>query len=171
MPTARASTLAKALLAMAAEGQEDPAAIDPRTEDGYFAFELRLGRMVGAHEAGFLHLARSRNDIGATLDRLRAARLALTIMSSLNRVRTLCLSQAEKYAEVIMPGYTHLQPAQPITFGFLLAGYAESLARDYQRLAEVWPRWCKAVWAPPRWREAAFLSTDSVPPPCWVRRA
>lgn len=68
MPTARAATLAKALLAMAAEGQEDPAAIDPRTEDGYFAFELRLGRMVGAHEAGFLHLARSRNDIGATLN-------------------------------------------------------------------------------------------------------
>lgn len=140
MDPARAAVLAGALLTMAREGTEDPAAIDPRTEDGYFAFELRLSRMVGAHDAGFLHVARSRNDIGATLDRLRAARFALDIMSVLNEVRALCLEQAERHADVVMPGYTHLQPAQPITFGYLLAGYAESLGRDYQRLAASWPR-------------------------------
>ncbi|MFP9228662.1 argininosuccinate lyase [Pectobacterium cacticida] len=140
MTDERARLLAKALIDMAAEGVEDPAAIDSRTEDAYFAFELRLGRIVGVHEAGFLHVARSRNDIGATLDRLRAARYALTIMTALNDVRHVCLTQAERYADVVMPGYTHLQPAQPITFGYLLAGYAESLNRDYQRLAECYPR-------------------------------
>ncbi|XBS68448.1 argininosuccinate lyase [Acerihabitans sp. KWT182] len=140
MTPERAAILARALLAMEEEGVEDPQSIDPRTEDAYFAFELRLGRAVGAHEAGFLHVARSRNDIGATLDRLRAARLALQIMSALNAVRGACLEKADAYAAVVMPGYTHLQPAQPITFGYLLAGYAEALQRDYQRLAETWPR-------------------------------
>lgn len=172
MTDERAKLLAGALINMAAEGVEDPATIDSRTEDAYFAFELRLGRAVGVHEAGFLHVARSRNDIGATLDRSRAARYALTIMSALNDARDVCLAQAERYADVVMPGYTHLQPAQPITFGYLLAGYAESLSRDYRRLAECYPRIVQgslgvaalagSSFAIDRNRSAALLGFDDV---------
>lgn len=45
-------------------------------------------------------------------------------------------AQATRHRDVIMPGYTHLQPAQPVTFGYQLAGFAHGLERDYQRIAE-----------------------------------
>src|SRR3546814_14981101 len=50
------------------------------------------------------------------------------------------LRQAESHAAVIMPGYTHLQPAQPITFGWFLLGILHALERDHRRFAEIYPR-------------------------------
>ena len=132
---ATARRLAQALLQMRQLGP-DREAVDTLLEDAYFAFETRLAALAGAHAAGALHLARSRNDIGATLDRLRARTYALRIADSLLEVRTQCVTRAFAFTDVIMPGYTHLQPAQPVSFAYYLSGYETALERDSQRLME-----------------------------------
>lgn len=129
-----ARTLASGLLQIEAQGRAT-GPVDTQVEDPYFAFEMRLGDVIGSHAAGFLHVARSRNDIGATLDRMRARLYADRILDVLYAVREQCLVRADLFADVVMPGYTHLQPAQPITFGYLLSAYEASFARDSARIA------------------------------------
>ncbi|HEX8010274.1 MAG TPA: argininosuccinate lyase [Casimicrobiaceae bacterium] len=104
-------------------------------EDVHFAIEKRLTALVG--DAGKrLHTARSRNDQVATDLRLwlRDAIDALTV--SLRALRAALIDLAEKHADTIMPGYTHLQVAQPVTFGHHLLAYESMLARDAERLAD-----------------------------------
>ncbi len=129
-----ATTLARAMCTIAQQGV-DTADVDTLLEDAYFAFETRLSSIAGTHAAGALHLARSRNDIGATLDRLRARHYALDISDALLEVRTQCVTRTAQYTDVIMPGYTHLQPAQPVSFAYYLSGYEVALARDSERIA------------------------------------
>jgi argininosuccinate lyase len=104
-------------------------------EDVHFNIERRLIELAG--EPGKrLHTARSRNDQVATDVRLylRAAiDQTLTLVKALQRA---LLDLAEEHAETVMPGYTHLQVAQPVTFGHHLLAYFEMLARDAQRLSE-----------------------------------
>jgi argininosuccinate lyase len=104
-------------------------------EDVHLNIERRLIGLVG--EAGKrLHTARSRNDQVATDLRLW---LRDTIDELRGLVRTLqrrLLDQAEKHAATVMPGFTHLQVAQPITFGHHLLAYFEMLERDRSRLAD-----------------------------------
>lgn len=125
--------LAAGLLEMDAEG---PAAVplDPEREDAYFNYEARLIDKVGIHVGGQLHTARSRNDILATIDHLRMRDFLADAIDAVDAVRRAALVQAERYAAVVMPGYTHLQPAQPMTYGFFLAAVAHALARDVERL-------------------------------------
>lgn len=132
---ATARQLAQALQQMAALGP-DQEPVDTLLEDAYFAFETRLAALAGTHAAGALHLARSRNDIGATLDRMRARTCALRIADGLLQVRSQCVTRAFETTDVIMPGYTHLQPAQPVSFAYYLSGYETALERDSQRLME-----------------------------------
>jgi argininosuccinate lyase len=104
-------------------------------EDVHFNIERRLIELAG--EPGKrLHTGRSRNDQVATDVRLylRAAiDETLALIQSLQRA---LLDLAEEHAATVMPGYTHLQVAQPVTFGHHLLAYFEMLARDAQRLAE-----------------------------------
>ena len=104
-------------------------------EDVHFNIEQRLIELAG--EAGKrLHTARSRNDQVATDVRLflRAAiDHVLTLIKGLQRA---LLDLAEEHAETVMPGYTHLQVAQPVSFGHHLMAYFEMFARDAQRLAD-----------------------------------
>jgi argininosuccinate lyase len=131
--------LAAALCRIDSEG---PQAIDldPQLEDAYFNYEAHLITLTGKDVGGRIHLGRSRNDILATMDRLRARDLVLNIIETLAAARHTALDRAEQYAEVVMPGYTHLQPAQPITFGFYLCGVAQALERDSERLAQAFER-------------------------------
>ncbi len=131
-------SLLKAMARMRAEGV---AAIDldPQFEDSYFAFENRLAGIAGEN-AGFLHTGRSRNDLGASLDRMRTRSLALKMMEGLNRARAACETKAAEHAESIMPGYTHLQPAQPITFGYFLTNVAAALSREHDKIAAAYER-------------------------------
>ncbi len=137
--TPAAAAIARALLEMEAAG---PSAVelDPQREDAYFNYEAHLIGKVGKDVGGRLHTARSRNDILATIDRLRARDNVQALIDQINAVRRTALGQAARYAEVVMPGYTHLQPAQPITYGFWLAGIAEALGRDAERLESAYPR-------------------------------
>jgi argininosuccinate lyase len=104
-------------------------------EDVHFNIERRLIELAG--EPGKrLHTARSRNDQVATDVRLylRAAiDQVLVLIKSLQRA---LLDLADEHAETVMPGYTHLQVAQPVSFGHHLLAYFEMLARDAQRLAD-----------------------------------
>lgn len=113
--------------------------LDPRLEDAFFNYEAAVIRLTGDEIGGQMHTARSRNDLGATLIRLRLRDALLEFMPLLFRVRRTALDQAERYAEVVMPGYTHLQPAQPLTFGHYLAGVGAALERDTHRIAVVYP--------------------------------
>lgn len=121
---------------------EGPAAIDldPQFEDSYFAFENRLGQVAGKAVAGWLHVGRSRNDIGSTLDRMAARETCLALLAAMEEARRACLAAAGRHVLTVMPGYTHLQPAQPITFGYYLANVARGMEREHERLAAVLDR-------------------------------
>lgn len=134
-----AATIAGAMVEMEEAGPE-AVELDPAREDAYFNYEAHLMRLAGPDAGGRLHLARSRNDILATQDRLRARELVFSLTDALCTLQKTLLRQAQTYAETVMPGYTHLQPAQPVTYGFYLAAVAEAVARDIQRIEQVQTR-------------------------------
>lgn len=104
-------------------------------EDIHMNVEARLKELIG-EPAGRLHTARSRNDQVVTDFRLwlRGALDALDIaMADLQRA---LIDKAEAHADVLMPGYTHLQAAQPVTFGHHLMAYVEMVGRDRGRMAD-----------------------------------
>ena len=104
-------------------------------EDIHLNVEKRLSELIGP-AAGRLHTARSRNDQVAVDFRLwvrGACDIAIAQITALQRA---LLAQAERHAETLMPGFTHLQPAQPVTFGHHLMAYVEMLGRDASRFAD-----------------------------------
>jgi len=104
-------------------------------EDVHLNIERRLIGLVG--EAGKrLHTARSRNDQVATDLRLWLRDAIDAIGELLRSLQRRLLDQAEKHAATLMPGFTHLQVAQPVTFGHHLLAYFEMLERDRSRLAD-----------------------------------
>jgi argininosuccinate lyase len=108
-------------------------------EDIHTAVERRLHELVGA-VALKLHTGRSRNDQVATDMRLFAIAAARQIGERLKGLQLALLEQAETHAATLMPGYTHLQRAQPITFGHWCLAYVEMLERDKQRLEDATAR-------------------------------
>jgi argininosuccinate lyase len=107
----------------------------PGDEDIHTAVERRLGELVGPL-AGKLHTGRSRNDQVATDMRLFCLHAAQTLQMRLMQLQHALLDQAEQHAATLMPGYTHLQRAQPITFGHWCLAYVEMLERDRMRLED-----------------------------------
>jgi argininosuccinate lyase len=104
-------------------------------EDVHFAIEKRLIALAG--EAGKrLHTGRSRNDQVATDIRLWLREAIDGLASGLGALRAALIDLAEAHAGTIMPGYTHLQVAQPVTFGHHLLAYEAMLARDAERLVD-----------------------------------
>jgi argininosuccinate lyase len=111
---------------------------DPAREDVHFNFEAALIARTSAEVGGRIHIGRSRNDMGATIDRMRARQACLEIETRLNALRATLLRQTSAYADVVMSGYTHLRPAQPVTFGFYLLGIANALQRDCRRISSAY---------------------------------
>lgn len=104
-----------------------------KQEDVHMNIESRLTDLIGI--AGKkLHTGRSRNDQVATDIRLYLRDEIRVIQSEINRLQIAILELAEQHAATIMPGFTHLQVAQPITFGHHLMAWFEMLKRDYERL-------------------------------------
>ncbi len=107
----------------------------PDDEDVHVAIERRLTALAG--DAGKrLHTARSRNDQVATDLRLWLRTEIDEIGKLIAALERALLAQATRHAALIMPGYTHLQVAQPVTFGHHLLAYVAMLERDYERLAD-----------------------------------
>lgn len=109
--------------------------IDPALEDIHMHVEARLTDLIG-EAAGRLHTARSRNDQVATDFRLWVRDAIDHVGSALGGLQGALLDVAEEHAETIMPGFTHLQVAQPVTFGHHLLAYVEMISRDRGRLAD-----------------------------------
>lgn len=130
-----AAVLARGVLDMEAAGPGE-VALDPSREDAYFNYEAHLIGHIGTDIGGRLHTGRSRNDILATVDRLRCREVLMDLIDELIKVRQTAIDNAECYAEVVMPGYTHLQPAQPITYGYYLSAVEQALERDCRRLTQ-----------------------------------
>ena len=97
--------------------------------------EARLKELIG-DVAGKLHTARSRNDQVATDFRLYVLEEIDAICALLADLQRVLLSQAEVHADTIMPGFTHLQTAQPVTFGHHCMAYVEMLQRDKERFLD-----------------------------------
>ena len=104
-------------------------------EDIHMNVESRLGELIGA-PAGRLHTARSRNDQVATSFRLWVRDAHDRALGLVQQLIAALVEQAGRNTETIMPGYTHLQSAQPVSFGHHLMAYVEMFGRDHGRLAD-----------------------------------
>ncbi|MBQ7492823.1 MAG: argininosuccinate lyase [Selenomonadaceae bacterium] len=108
--------------------------IDGKYEEIYFNVEQKLIQHVGLEIGGRLHTGRSRNDIYAALWRMETRKALWQICQSVLALQKRMLELAEKYQRTIITGYTHTQPAQPITVGYYYAAAVEVLQRDFERL-------------------------------------
>ncbi len=104
-------------------------------EDIHMNIEARLRELVG-DAAGRLHTARSRNDQVAVDVRLWVRDSLDQLDAKLAELQEALIEKAETYADSVMPGYTHLQAAQPVTFGHHLLSYVEMLGRDRGRVRD-----------------------------------
>jgi len=109
-------------------------------EDLYFNIENFIIEKVGQEVGGKMHTARSRNDICATACRIDVRKVYLRICSLLVSLRETLIKLAYEHIQTIMTGYTHFQPAQPITFGFYCIAILQALERDSQRLLASYSR-------------------------------
>ena len=105
-------------------------------EDVHTAVERRLGELIGA-AAGKLHTGRSRNDQVATDLRLWMLDSLPLLEDAIQGLQTVLLDLAEAHQTTLMPGYTHLQRAQPVTFAHWLLSHFWSLQRDHERLQDL----------------------------------
>ena len=136
--------LIQGLEAVAREFEAGEFEIKPSDEDIHTAVERRLGELVGDPStgsgqgvAGKLHTGRSRNDQVATDLRLYLMREIPDLHQRLVELQEAILAKAEQHLEVIMPGYTHLQRAQPVLFSHWLMSYFWMLQRDRERLGDL----------------------------------
>ena len=104
-------------------------------EDIHMNVEARLAELIG-EASGRLHTARSRNDQVATDFRLWVRDTCDRTLGQIHDLQRALLIQAEAEADTLMPGFTHLQPAQPVTFGHHLMAYVEMLGRDAGRFSD-----------------------------------
>jgi argininosuccinate lyase len=111
----------------------------PKEEDIHFAVEKELIRRIGI-VGGKMHTARSRNDQVATDLRLYIRESSKTIENLLNDFQKILIKKASENIGVIMPGFTHLQPAQPILASHHLLAYAYMFQRDKERLGDCYKR-------------------------------
>ena len=108
---------------------------NPDLEDIHMNIEARLTELIG-EDAGRLHTARSRNDQVATDFRLWIRDSIDSLDSGLKAFQQALIAQAGDHADTVMPGFTHMQGAQPVTFGHHLMAYYEMTRRDRARLGD-----------------------------------
>jgi argininosuccinate lyase len=130
-----ADTLVSGLEAVRAEFDAGTFELKPDDEDIHTAVERRLTELVGA-VGGKLHTGRSRNDQVATDFRLWVLDALAEVDDLLSQFQMALIGQAETHLHTVMPGYTHLQPAQPITAAHWLMSFFWMVARDRERLAD-----------------------------------
>ncbi len=127
------------LASIAADLKSGALEIDMTAEDIHTFIEGELTARIG--DAGKrLHTGRSRNDQVALDIRLYLRNRIPALQAQIEELIAVLCNKAEDYADAIMPGYTHLQRAQPISFGHHLMAYAEMLLRDRDRLSDVYKR-------------------------------
>jgi argininosuccinate lyase len=132
---ADAAAILEGLDQIAAEYERDGVPERLELEDIHMTVEHRLAELIG-EAAGRLHTARSRNDQVATDFRLWVRGSCDEVVDSIRGLQRVLVSRAEEHADTIMPGFTHLQVAQPVTLGHHLMAYYEMLRRDLSRFTD-----------------------------------
>jgi argininosuccinate lyase len=132
---ADAAAILEALDRIAAEYERDGVPERVELEDIHMTVEHRLSELIGA-AAGRLHTARSRNDQVATDFRLWVRNACDEGVDKMRALQRVLIERAEEHAETVMPGFTHLQVAQPVTLGHHLMAYYEMLRRDVSRFSD-----------------------------------
>ncbi len=132
---ADAEAIAEGLTQVAAGYERDGVPDDLSLEDIHMLTEARLADAIGP-VAGRLHTARSRNDQVATDFRLWVRDAIDQVLDALTAFQSALLTRAEEHAGAVMPGFTHLQSAQPVTLGHHLMAYHEMIARDMSRFTD-----------------------------------
>mgnify|MGYP006271291909 CR=1 FL=1 len=130
-----AEAIREGLLTVLSEIEGGDFAFSAALEDIHMNVEARLKEIVG-EAAGRLHTARSRNDQVATDFRLWVRDQIDAADAGLAALQRALVAQAEAGADLVMPGFTHLQTAQPVTWGHHMLAYVEMFARDRGRLAD-----------------------------------
>ena len=130
-----AAAIREGLLTVLSEIEGGNFTFSTALEDIHMNVEARLKDLIG-EAAGRLHTARSRNDQVALDFRLWVRDQCDAVDGALVRLCQACLVQAAAGADWVMPGFTHLQVAQPVTFGHHMMAYVEMLARDRSRFAD-----------------------------------
>ncbi|CAM5641905.1 argininosuccinate lyase OS=Streptomyces tendae OX=1932 GN=argH PE=4 SV=1 [Streptomyces tendae] len=136
LPRDAAAALLRAVTALRADGFRE--LYDrPAPRGLYLMYESHLIERLGADIGGKLHTGRSRNDIKATITAMRLRDDLADLLGELLRLQAVLLARARAHRDVVMPVYTHFQPAMPVTYGYYLAGIATALDRDIAALRHV----------------------------------
>ncbi len=130
-----AQAIREGLLTVLSEIETGKFAFSTALEDIHMNVEARLKEVVGA-PAGRLHTARSRNDQVATDFKLWVREQIDACLQAITALQKAFLMQAEAGADWVMPGFTHLQTAQPVTWGHHMLAYVEMLGRDASRFSD-----------------------------------
>ncbi|MEV5694575.1 argininosuccinate lyase [Micromonospora globbae] len=137
IPAERGARLLRGLADLRADTTPPPA-YDGSFEDVYYLVEKRLAEACGIPTSQLdVQLARSRNDLDAGVFRMVLRDQLLGVLDRVLAAGSTALEQADRYADVVITGYTHRRPAQPTTIGHALAGYAEALAGEAVAYADL----------------------------------
>ncbi|MCL6630567.1 MAG: argininosuccinate lyase, partial [Armatimonadetes bacterium] len=139
IPESDAKTIVEGLTALAEDIRAGRVLFDVSAEDVHMNIEKLLHERIG-EVAGKLHTARSRNDQVALDLRMYAKDRIKDIQEAVLQLQDTLVNLAEKHIEVLMPGYTHLQHAQPVTLAHHLLAYFWMLERDWERLGDCYKR-------------------------------
>ena len=132
IPKKDGSKIIKGLKKIEKEIEKNRFKFKEKFEDIHLNIEKRLFEIIG-QSAGYLHTARSRNDQVVTDFKIWVKKASLDINDTLNLLIKSILKKAEKNIDTVMPGFTHLKNAQPISFAHYLLAYVEMLNRDKKR--------------------------------------
>ena len=130
-----AQAITKGLDGIQADIEAGAFSFDVNDEDIHMAIEGELTRRIGTAGAR-LHTGRSRNDQVATDTRLYAKARCAQLMEANLELRHVLVQQAQAHFDVVLPGYTHMQHAQPVLLSHHLLAYVWMLGRDFERLAK-----------------------------------
>lgn len=160
-----AAQITEGLASIEQEIRDEKFPWDPTLEDLHMNIESRLHQLIGA-AAGRLHTARSRNDQVAVDLRLYTKGTIVDLVKDLRGVQAALLGLAEKHQGVVMPGYTHLQRAQPVLFPHHMLAYFEMFQRDIGRFedchkrTDVMPLGSGALAGVPYQTDREFLAAE-----------
>src|SRR4051812_4489526 len=152
VPPELGDTIARAITQVIAEGEKPGA----RRSGDYLVVEKDL-ITIGGPDVTRVHSGRSRQDLAATSERLFLRSDVLEFFTALNAYRDALLKMPQGNADAILPAYTWGVQAQPITYGHYIAAYSQALARDGERLRQLWERLNRSPLG------SAALGTSSFP--------
>ncbi|MFA7342647.1 MAG: lyase family protein, partial [Candidatus Methanomethylophilaceae archaeon] len=139
LPSSDVSAIIKGLKDILKELEEGRLKLDDKLEDIHTNVEFRLTESIGP-TGGRLHTGRSRNDQVATDFRMYLRDAVLGTLRSLENLQRALISKAEEHLDTVMPGFTHMQHAQPVTLAYHLMTHCFRLQRDSDRFLDAYKR-------------------------------